>query len=204
MMSTRNDPALRLVLRSPASLQPSEHDNLFYAEKDGVPGAHCLISRYIEPPVVVNGSLRDLLPMEFYLVGSISCDNIHFESAEVCNGGTRTSFTFNLERRLGPAARIDWEKQIGAIIRIIRETRGMIRDVHDETLIVRSEEIRDYKIRIVDVEQRTAEVSMQKRKVNSNIFTDFIHSSKVRGTQCEAKTARLFPSLPQKLYLTGP
>lgn len=157
-MSAQYDHAWQLTLRTPQSLKPAEIRDLALAEKEGIPGAPLEVMRILEPPLMIDGSTTSMLPMQFHVIGTLERHTHIFKVGVPKGTGTQSSVCFSIGTRPTGAARIEWGMQVQMLEAAVKEAGGARRRIKMRSLITREHTAHNRKIRVADMEQRTAEV----------------------------------------------
>lgn len=155
-MSIAHDRIWRLTLRTPQSLTLEELRELMFSDDEGAPGSPFQLVRILDRPLVYDGALTHIVPMQFHVIGTLEREGHIFESGIPIDGGTETSICVSIGSRPGGAARIEWEQQIRMLERAVREASDV---VNVKTLVTTASAARNRKIRVIDKERRTSEVN---------------------------------------------
>ena len=139
---------------------------------DRLPAYVLSIMRYVDPPIVVKGSLRDLLPVAFELVGAVHAEASTYSSRshDEVSGGSETFISLNLgpwqrqhhvhgDRTSRTAEGQLWDQKVSALEHIVCETRWAGGRISADGIAERQPGAEVRYLRLVDCEQRTTEVS---------------------------------------------
>ncbi|KAJ3559147.1 hypothetical protein NM688_g519 [Phlebia brevispora] len=103
----QNNPVWRYKLRSPNTLTAEDINDLVFAERWDVPDCPRELTRIIDSPLFIYGSVRSELPMDFHVIGSI-CDISKDTGVSVKEDESgvpiSTTYTLTLEEAMRAAA----------------------------------------------------------------------------------------------------